>query len=75
MPTVFTHATLPIFLGAAAGKRQISRRLLWAGTIAAMLPDADTLGFRLGIAYDDAWGHCGALHSCCSLYVWPHSPH
>jgi inner membrane protein len=63
MPTVFTHAAVPVLLGAAAGKQRISRRLLCAGAIAAMLPDLDTLGFKFGIAYADAFGHRGALHS------------
>ena len=63
MPTIFTHAAVPALLGVAAGKRRISRRLLGAGIIAAMLPDADTLGFKFGIPYADAWGHRGAMHS------------
>ena len=63
MPTIFTHAAVPALLGAAAGKQRINRRLLGAGVIAAMLPDADTLGFKLGIPYADAFGHRGALHS------------
>lgn len=63
MPTIFTHAAVPALLGAAAGERHVSRPLLCAGMIAAMLPDADTLGFKFGIAYADAWGHRGAMHS------------
>jgi inner membrane protein len=63
MPTIFTHAAVPLLLGAALGRRRISHRLLAAGAIAAMLPDADVLGFRLGIAYADAFGHRGAGHS------------
>ena len=63
MPTIFTHAAVPLLLGVAAGRQRISRRLLGAGAIAAMLPDADTLGFKLGIAYNSAFGHRGATHS------------
>lgn len=63
MPTIFTHAAVPLLLGAAAGHRRISRPLLAAGAIAALLPDADVLGFKLGIAYADAFGHRGAFHS------------
>lgn len=29
----------------------------------ALLPDADVIGFSLGIHYEDAWGHRGATHS------------
>lgn len=63
MPTLFTHAVVPLLPGAAAGKARISQRLLLAGTVAAMLPDADVLSFRLGIPYADAFGHRGCMHS------------
>ncbi len=29
----------------------------------AVLPDADVVGFKLGVEYADAWGHRGATHS------------
>src|SRR5688500_1526982 len=32
-------------------------------TILSMLPDADVIGFALGITYGDEWGHRGATHS------------
>ena len=35
--------------------------VLWSGL--SLLPDADVLGFRLGVAYGDEWGHRGASHS------------
>ncbi|MFC5740909.1 metal-dependent hydrolase [Dyella tabacisoli] len=63
MPTIITHAAVPLLLGAAAGSRRISHRLLAAGAIAAMLPDADVLGFKFGIGYATAFGHRGASHS------------
>lgn len=63
MPTIISHAVVPLLLGGAAGKQRISRRLLAAGAIAAMLPDADVLGFKFGISYADAFGHRGASHS------------
>jgi inner membrane protein len=63
MPTIFTHAAVPLLLGAAIGRRRVSRRLLGIGAMAAMLPDADTLGFMLGVDYGSAFGHRGAAHS------------
>lgn len=66
MPTVITHAMLPLVLGAALGRRRMPRRLLAAGAIAAMLPDADVLAFAFGIVYADAFGHRGASHSLLS---------
>jgi inner membrane protein len=35
--------------------------LLWSAL--SMLPDADVIGFAVGVRYGDAWGHRGATHS------------
>jgi inner membrane protein len=29
----------------------------------SLLPDADVVGFSLGLEYGDPWGHRGATHS------------
>ncbi len=63
MPTIMTHAMLPLALGLALGQKVVSRRLLVAGAFAAVVPDADVLAFKFGIAYADAFGHRGASHS------------
>lgn len=63
MPTVFTHAAVPLALWCAAGPGRMSPRLLFSGIAAAMLPDADVLAFALHIPYADAFGHRGASHS------------
>ncbi|MDR0481518.1 MAG: metal-dependent hydrolase [Gallionellaceae bacterium] len=63
MPTIFTHAAVPLMLGAAVGRRRVSAPLLVAGAVAAMLPDADVLGFALHVPYASAFGHRGATHS------------
>ncbi|KRG64103.1 membrane protein [Stenotrophomonas humi] len=63
MPSIFTHAAIPLALWCASERGRISPRLLGAGVIAAMLPDADVLAFALHIPYADAFGHRGASHS------------
>lgn len=63
MPTVMTHAIVPLAIAAAAGPRWISPRVALAGAALAMLPDADVISFKLGIDYADVWGHRGATHS------------
>jgi inner membrane protein len=39
----------------------------WRSAVAwcalSMLPDADVIGFSLGVRYEDPWGHRGATHS------------
>jgi len=63
MPSVFTHAAIPLALWCASDRGRISAPLLAAGVVAAMLPDADVLAFALHIPYADSFGHRGASHS------------
>ncbi|MHA8021656.1 metal-dependent hydrolase [Stenotrophomonas hibiscicola] len=63
MPSIFTHAAVPLALWCAADRGRIPAWLLAAGVVAAMLPDADVLAFALHIPYADAFGHRGASHS------------
>jgi inner membrane protein len=63
MPTLLTHPVVPVAIGVVLGQRWVSPRLLAAGVVAALLPDADVLGFKFGIAYASAFGHRGATHS------------
>jgi inner membrane protein len=63
VPTPFTHPAVPLALAAGLGRARIPARLVVAGAIASILPDADVLAFRLGIPYAHAFGHRGASHS------------
>jgi len=63
MPTVFSHAMLPLAASAALGRRRIPPRLAMLGAMLALLPDLDVIGFPLGIGYGSQWGHRGFTHS------------
>lgn len=63
MTTLITHPLPALAIGLALGGRLIPPRLLILGALVACLPDADMLAFRLGIAYQDAFGHRGFSHS------------
>lgn len=39
------------------------RRFWWLAVICSILPDADALGFKLGVPYESFWGHRGFTHS------------
>lgn len=69
MPTIFSHAAVPLAIGLGLGASVISRRLLALGVVAAMLPDFDVVAFKLGIAYADAFGHRGASHSILFAFM------
>lgn len=63
MPTIFTHAAVPLALWAAADRGRVDARLLVAGVAAAVLPDADVAAFAFGLPYEHVLGHRGASHS------------
>ncbi|HEU0187897.1 MAG TPA: metal-dependent hydrolase [Gallionellaceae bacterium] len=63
MPTILTHAAVPLAIGLGLGSSAIPGRLLIAGVIASIVPDIDVVSFRLGIAYADTFGHRGFSHS------------
>lgn len=63
MPTIISHALVPLALAVAAGPVRVPRQIAMAGAVLAMLPDADVVGFAIGLDYADDWGHRGATHS------------
>ncbi len=71
MPTMVTHAAVPLCLGLGLGSRIIPPRLLLAGVAIAMLPDADVLAFKLGVAYGHVFGHRGFTHSLLFAFALP----
>ena len=63
MATIISHAVAAAGLAALFPLRAMPPRVWIAGAIFSMLPDADVLGFRLGISYGDVLGHRGFTHS------------
>ena len=63
MPSIISHAAVPLAIGFGLGEKRIPRPLLAAAVIAAMLPDADVLLFRFGATYASVWSHRGVTHS------------
>jgi inner membrane protein len=77
MPTIISHAAVPLAIGLGLGRRRLPAALVAAGAAAAMLPDLDVIGFRFGITYGDAFGHRGASHALAAAALlafaaaWP----
>lgn len=63
MPTIMSHAVVPLAGALILGRSRLSLPVITTGLIFAILPDADVIGFGLGIDYADSWGHRGATHS------------
>lgn len=71
MPTIVTHAAVPLCPGLGPEHNTIAARLLLAGTALAMLPDADVLAFQFGIAWGNIVGLRGVTHSLLFALVVP----
>jgi inner membrane protein len=69
MPTIFTHAVAASAIGrlylsaGSAGRRPLPRGFWPLTVICAILPDADVVGFDLGLEYGHVLGHRGISHS------------
>jgi inner membrane protein len=62
MPTVLSHPVAPLALAPWFGPR-LSPGVVALGALCSVLPDADVVGFKLGVAYGDLLGHRGLSHS------------
>lgn len=63
MPTILTHAALPLIAAWAAGPPHVPRKLALAGAIIAVIPDLDVAGRAFGISSESLLGHRGISHS------------
>ncbi len=69
MASAFSHAFAAVALvGGIAPRRDWRFWVLAAGS--AALPDADVLGFAVGIPYESIWGHRGFTHSLVFAALW-----
>ena len=69
MPTILSHAVAALGIGTACFGRKAPGRVLALGAVCSMLPDADVIGFPLGIRYGDLLGHRGLSHSLIAAMV------
>ena len=63
MASAFGHAIVAIALGTSFNKRLKTFKFWILGIVCAIIPDADVISFKLGIPYEDFWGHRGFTHS------------
>lgn len=63
MPTILTHAALPLIAAWGLGQGRIPRKLAWIGAAAAVVPDLDVFGRFMGISAESILGHRGVSHS------------
>ena len=69
MTKIMTHAAVGLALGHAFAPARRGGRYWIACAVLPIIPDADVLGFPLGIAYGDLLGHRGLSHSLAFAVV------
>src|SRR6516164_7057459 len=69
MPTIVTHGFVATMLGKSFAVGRPPARFWILSALCSVLPDADVLGFPLGIRYEDMLGHRGLTHSLAFALV------
>ncbi len=64
MPTLFTHPAIGIFASLNLyRKKSYFYTVTVLSVLCTILPDADVIGFKLGVPYESFFGHRGFFHS------------
>lgn len=63
MASAFSHAIVSVAIGKISFLKNLDKKFWLLGIFCAVIPDADAIGFKLGVAYESVWGHRGITHS------------
>ena len=63
MPTIIGHSTVGLAVNSVVSSRPHRLKIVAVCVICSVIPDLDSLGFRLGIPYGHWLGHRGFSHS------------
>ncbi len=63
MASAFGHAIAAAAIGNGYSKKTADFKFFMLGIFCSIIPDADVLGFKFGVAYQSFWGHRGFTHS------------
>jgi inner membrane protein len=69
MPTIVTHGFVTTLLTKSFAIGRVPTRFWILSALCSIFPDADVLGFPLGIRYEDMLGHRGLSHSLAFALV------
>ena len=63
MASAFSHAIASIAIGEVSFIKKTDAKFWLLGIFCAVIPDADAIGYFLGVPYGSVWGHRGITHS------------
>jgi inner membrane protein len=69
VPTILTHAALPLIAALAVVPSRSTRVLAVACAVVAVIPDLDVAGRAFGISSESLFGHRGISHSIVAAAV------
>src|SRR5215475_2498975 len=69
MASAFSHAFVAVALGSAYARPPVPWYFWVLSITCSILPDADVIGFALGVPYNSLWWHRGLSHSLCFAFV------
>jgi inner membrane protein len=69
MASVFGHG-ITAYTIAKVASHKIPKALIILAILSSILPDADVIGFKLGIPYEAPFGHRGFSHSILFASIW-----
>lgn len=70
MPSIISHAVGAFWVNKAFFDRKNTIKISILVCISAMIPDADFIGYKLGIPYNSLFGHRGFTHSIFFAILW-----
>lgn len=63
MASAFSHAIASVAIGKISFIKKVDLKFWLLGIFCAVIPDADAIGFKMGVPYESVWGHRGITHS------------
>jgi inner membrane protein len=69
MASAFGHAFSALAIGAGFNTKLTNWKFWILGMACSVLPDADVITFKFGIAYGSFWGHRGFSHSFFFAFI------
>ncbi len=63
MASIFSHAFVAYGVNSTSTEHPYWKRCVFFSIVLSIFPDADVIGFLIGVPYESPWGHRGATHS------------
>lgn len=70
MPSIISHAIGAFWVNKALFSSKNTIKISILVCISAMIPDADFIGYKLGVEYTSLFGHRGFTHSIFFAVLW-----